>query len=94
MCVAHLEAKTRGYGTLQEEALRIFNSLQDQESLGNPIPVIQVGSNAQCRNINYHQFLVGRLGHFTDLLRHSWTSRRGETYCVDVLCCVEFCVGL
>lgn len=37
-----VEAKSRGYGTLQEEALRIFNSLQDQESLGNPIPVIQV----------------------------------------------------
>ena len=37
-----LEAKSRGYGTLQEEALRIFNSLQDQESVGDPIPVIQV----------------------------------------------------
>jgi myosin X len=35
------KAKSRGYGTLQEEALRIFNSLQDKESLGNPIPVIQ-----------------------------------------------------
>ncbi|XP_065839578.1 unconventional myosin-X-like [Oscarella lobularis] len=35
------KAKSRGYGTLQEEALRIFNSLQDQESVGDPIPVIQ-----------------------------------------------------
>eukprot|EP00118_Oscarella_pearsei_P013163 m.102222 g.102222 ORF g.102222 m.102222 type:complete len:1858 (+) comp37156_c0_seq6:100-5673(+) len=35
------KAKSRGYGTLQEEALRLFNSLQDQESAGDPIPVIQ-----------------------------------------------------
>ncbi|EDO44785.1 predicted protein [Nematostella vectensis] len=33
--------KGKDYGTFHEEAVRIFNSLQEQESLGDPIPVIQ-----------------------------------------------------
>ena len=35
-------AKGKGYGTFHEEAIRIFNSLQEQESIADPIPVIQV----------------------------------------------------
>lgn len=38
----HEGAKGKGYGTFQEEAVRIFSSLQEQESVGDPIPVIQV----------------------------------------------------
>jgi len=34
-------AKGKGYGTFHEEAVRVFNSLLEQESIADPIPVIQ-----------------------------------------------------
>ncbi|XP_046839992.1 unconventional myosin-X-like isoform X2 [Xenia sp. Carnegie-2017] len=36
-----MRAKDKGYGTFHEEAIRIFSSLQEQESIADPIPVIQ-----------------------------------------------------
>ncbi|CAB3995226.1 Unconventional myosin-X, partial [Paramuricea clavata] len=36
-----VRAKDKGYGTFHEEAIRIFSSLQEQESVADPIPVIQ-----------------------------------------------------
>ena len=35
-------AKGKGYGTFHEEAVRVFSSLLEQESIADPIPVIQV----------------------------------------------------
>ena len=37
-----LGAKGKGYGTFHEEAVRVFSSLLEQESIADPIPVIQV----------------------------------------------------
>ncbi|XP_073237058.1 unconventional myosin-X-like isoform X2 [Porites lutea] len=34
-------AKGKGYGTFHEEAVRVFSSLLEQESIADPIPVIQ-----------------------------------------------------
>lgn len=33
--------KDKGYTTLQDEAIKIFNSLQQLESVSDPIPIIQ-----------------------------------------------------
>ena len=33
--------KDKGYTTLQDEAIKIFNSLQQLESMSDPIPIIQ-----------------------------------------------------
>ncbi|XP_043931168.1 unconventional myosin-X-like [Protopterus annectens] len=33
--------KEKGYTTLQDEAVRIFNSLQEMETVTNPVPIIQ-----------------------------------------------------
>ena len=41
-----LGARDKGYGTFHEEAIRIFSSLQEQESVADPIPVIQVSARA------------------------------------------------
>ena len=38
----HTGAKGKGYGTFHEEAVRVFSSLLEQESIADPIPVIQV----------------------------------------------------
>lgn len=35
-------AKGKGYGTFHEEAVGVFSSLLEQESIADPIPVIQV----------------------------------------------------
>lgn len=35
-------AKGKDYGTFHEEAVRVFSSLLEQESIADPIPVIQV----------------------------------------------------
>ena len=35
-------AKGKGYGTFHEEAVQVFSSLLEQESIADPIPVIQV----------------------------------------------------
>ena len=46
ICYSHgcflLGAKGKGYGTFHEEAVRVFSSLLEQESIADPIPVIQV----------------------------------------------------
>ena len=44
-------AKGKGYGSFQEEAIRIFNSLKEQESMADPIPVIQVKPRPNARNM-------------------------------------------
>ena len=44
-------AKGKGYGSFQEEAIRIFNSLKEQESMADPIPVIQVKPRPNERNM-------------------------------------------
>ena len=49
-----LGARDKGYGTFHEEAIRIFSSLQEQESVADPIPVIQVGLLA------IFQFTIGK----------------------------------
>ena len=36
-----LVLKDKGYTTLQDEAIKIFNSLQQLESMSDPIPIIQ-----------------------------------------------------
>lgn len=42
MCVLPLLVlKDKGYTTLQDEAIKIFNSLQQLESMSDPIPIIQ-----------------------------------------------------
>ncbi|XP_023806410.1 unconventional myosin-X [Oryzias latipes] len=37
---AHLQ-KEKGYTTLQDEAVKIFNSLQEMEAVSDPVPIIQ-----------------------------------------------------
>ena len=41
-------AKGKGYGTFHEEAVRVFSSLLEQESIADPIPVIQVRYQCTC----------------------------------------------
>lgn len=41
VCVLLLVLKDKGYTTLQDEAIKIFNSLQQLESMSDPIPIIQ-----------------------------------------------------
>ena len=41
-CFPPAGAKGKGYGTFHEEAVRVFSSLLEQESIADPIPVIQV----------------------------------------------------
>lgn len=52
ICYSHscllLGAKGKGYGTFHEEAVRVFGSLLEQESIADPIPVIQVRYWASC----------------------------------------------
>ena len=42
LVLSHTGAKGKGYGTFHEEAVRVFSSLLEQESIADPIPVIQV----------------------------------------------------
>lgn len=40
-CFLFAVLKDKGYTTLQDEAIKIFNSLQQLESMSDPIPIIQ-----------------------------------------------------
>ncbi|TNN03089.1 hypothetical protein fugu_000118 [Takifugu bimaculatus] len=37
----HCNAKEKGYTSLQDEAVKIFNSLQEMEAVSDPVPIIQ-----------------------------------------------------
>lgn len=39
--ISFVVLKDKGYTTLQDEAIKIFNSLQQLESMSDPIPIIQ-----------------------------------------------------
>jgi hypothetical protein len=57
-----LGARDKGYGTFHEEAIRIFSSLQEQESVADPIPVIQVGLLAIYQLIIRKALIYGMFG--------------------------------
>ena len=41
LCLFPAVQKEKGYSSLQDEAVKIFNSLQEMEAVSDPVPIIQ-----------------------------------------------------